>query len=140
MEYNIAVASVHAEVMHPKGTGRMKVMTMNTMQRHVLLAGLIVSSCLPGLTALGVTTQSRSAGFLSREHPTHDPASPEKHQSITVKDVREARDMWIKVVERLSVPETVTLYDIWTDNNATLLDTVDDHRVNIPPSYWCYGP
>jgi len=35
----------------------------------------VVSSCLPGLTALGVTTKSRAAGFLSREHPTHDPAS-----------------------------------------------------------------
>jgi uncharacterized protein (TIGR02246 family) len=114
-----------------KGTDRMKGMTMNTIQRHVFLAGLIVSSCLPGLAALGVTTQNRAAGFLSKEHPTHDHASPEKHQSITVKDVREARDKWIRAVERLSVPETVALYDIWTDNNAALLGTVDDEGDSI---------
>ena len=39
--------------------------------------------------------------------------------------------MWIKAVERLSVPETVALYDIWTENNAALLGTVDDEGDSI---------
>ena len=39
--------------------------------------------------------------------------------------------MWIKAVEKLSVPETVALYDIWTDNNAALLGTVDDEGDSI---------
>jgi hypothetical protein len=41
---------------------------------------------------------------------------------ISVEEVRLARDMWISAVQRLSVTETVALYD--TDN-VRLLGTVD---------------
>ena len=41
---------------------------------------------------------------------------------ITVEQVRQARDMWISSVQRLSVAETVALYDT---QNVRLLGTVD---------------
>ena len=45
---------------------------------------------------------------------------------ISVEEVRLARDMWISAVQRLSVTETVALYD--TDN-VRLLGTVDTEGV-----------
>ena len=68
-------------------------------------------SILPAAIALGVSAFANNKG-----------GSGSKSGKISVEDVRLARDMWISAVQRLSVSETVSLYDT---ENVRLLGTVD---------------
>ena len=47
---------------------------------------------------------------------------------ISVEEVRLARDMWISAVQRLSVTETVALYDT---SDVRLLGTVDTEGIHV---------
>jgi len=68
---------------------------------------------MPAAVALGVSAFSGKSG---------GSGGMSSHGRITVEQVRLARDMWISAVQRLSVAETVALYDT---ENVRLLGTVD---------------
>jgi hypothetical protein len=77
-------------------------------------------AAIPGLAALGVSLQNRGDFSVTGMPAVSSPEMP-----ITVSQVREARDMWIKAVQSRSVEATVALYDTAENNGARLLGTVD---------------
>jgi len=79
--------------------------------------GLLGSSVLPALVATGVSIATQKFANGGSNGVAKSPRG-----QITVEQVRLARDMWISAVQRLSVSETVALYDT---ANVRLLGTVD---------------
>eukprot|EP00277_Geminigera_cryophila_P032898 CAMPEP_0173122580 /NCGR_PEP_ID=MMETSP1102-20130122/54273_1 /TAXON_ID=49646 /ORGANISM="Geminigera sp., Strain Caron Lab Isolate" /LENGTH=399 /DNA_ID=CAMNT_0014030019 /DNA_START=30 /DNA_END=1229 /DNA_ORIENTATION=+ len=75
------------------------------------LINFVGSTVMPALVALGVSAMAGNVG-----------GGKSGGGQITVEQVRQARDMWISSVQRLSVAETVALYDT---QNVRLLGTVD---------------
>jgi len=75
------------------------------------VVNFVGSTVMPALVALGVSALASNAGGGSKGGG-----------QITVEQCRLARDMWISAVQRLSVAETVALYDT---KNVRLLGTVD---------------
>jgi len=78
------------------------------------VANLLGNAVIPGMIAMGVSMMNKN-GASSKNGLSG-------RGQISVEEVRLARDMWISAVQRLSVTETVALYDT---SDVRLLGTVD---------------